>query len=348
MMTGTQALDVEKAQVDQSRKVARLLDMQSAMSPAKASDDAEETGQSSGNSKGAVTLEAIEGLLDKKCAPMNSSINEIQSQMSGLKVKVKHDIDQVKSKLSKVEDVMKLQGIRLKEMENKFEADAIPPFSDPQLKQKIEDIEVELGKLKMVACVPKEGPSTALVGAMNDASSGDSAKTWLWGILQKEGIEGVQDVYYKGDFKGLLWVKFASIEKREVAISKYNSLKSKYNNSEKNSYMNPDLPITIRAGISFLNSLKKLMVSWGQNAGSIKWDPDLLTMQISGKDVLRVASDDYKFVLTWVDPSWGKWEELVNDPQFKNLAKEAQDKLTKAQTHIDKGKGKGGSSATSA
>ena len=90
------------------------------------------------------------------------------------------------------------------------------------------------------------------------------------------------------------------------------------------------------------------MVSWGLSAGSIKWSPELLTMQISGKDVLSVASDDYKFVLTWVDPSWGTWEELVNDLQFKNLVKEAQDKLSKAQAHIDKGKGKGGPSATSA
>ena len=105
--------------------------------------------------------------------------------------------------------------------------------------------------------------------------------------------------------------------------------------------MNPDRPVQARTTISFLNSLKKLLVSWGQNPGSIKWDPDHYTMDVCGQLVLKVSSEDYKFGLTWVDQSWGKWEEFVNDPEFKKLMKEAQDKLDKARANTDKGKGKG-------
>jgi hypothetical protein len=73
MVAGMHDLDEEKTQVEQSHKVARLLDVQSATNPGKTSEDALETGQSSGNnsnSTGALTLEAIEGLLDKKFTPM--------------------------------------------------------------------------------------------------------------------------------------------------------------------------------------------------------------------------------------------------------------------------------------
>ena len=59
------------------------------------------------------------------------------------------------------------------------------------------------------------------------------------------------------------------------------------------------------------------------------------------KVFLKVSSENHKFVLDWVDPYWGQWELLVNDAQFKNLEKEAQDKLTKAQSYMDMGKGKG-------
>ena len=64
-------------------------------------------------------------------------------------------------------------------------------------------------------------------------------------------------------------------------------------------------------------------------------------MDVCDKLVLKVSSDDYKFGLTWVDPSWGQWEEFVNDPEFKKLMKEAQDKLDMAKVYTDKGKGKG-------
>ena len=143
--------------------------MQSAMSPGK-----EPT------SSGTVTLEAIEGLLDKKFTPMNESIKEIQSKMSEFKSEVKSEMDQVKSKLAKTDDAVKLLGIRLKEIEKQFEEEvkhADAPM-DPAILQKISDIEQSIDEMKPKATQPKSN-CVAVMSGLAGAGSLEEAEKWM-------------------------------------------------------------------------------------------------------------------------------------------------------------------------
>ena len=185
-----------------------------------------------------------------------------------------------------------------------------------------------------------KGNSTALVGGLSQASSLQVAKDWLCETMKKAQIEGVTDVFSNGDFKGLLFVKFSSVELRDAAMGKFNSLQTTF--SDKKNFMNADLPIQTRVPQAFLRSLKKLLVEWGFNSSSVQWNEDDHMLKVGGSEILKVGvNSEFAFEIKWLSPKWEAWEPFTQDEQFKAIFKFAESKIQDAAKRFDKGKGKG-------
>ena len=117
------------------------------------------------------------------------------------------------------------------------------------LEKRIKDLEGMVAQIN-ASPTPKTS-STATIAGLQDASSAGVSMEWLTISLQSASIEYTQ-VYRKckDAFNGRLFVKFSSLEAREFAIAKFNVSEMKFSsNVDKQSFLNPDLPLDIRTNI---------------------------------------------------------------------------------------------------
>jgi hypothetical protein len=251
------------------------------------------------------------------------------------KVTVAEAVDPLKDEIAGVKQDMVGIKTRLAKLEESPGGDGKVGQS---LTNRISVMEKEISELRALPVQSKD-QSTAVVGGLQNASSADAAKAWLREAMNNINTDGVIDVYDKckgREFNGMVFVKFGSVEKRDAAITVFNASKTSF--ADAPSYMNRDLPIQHRAKFSYLLGLKKLLMQW--EFGNCRFDDDTGILSVGGLPVLQAAVEGFTFKLEWLDEGWGKWEELTKDPKFMDLAKTAEDKLTKASQSSNKGKGK--------
>jgi len=109
----------------------------------------------------------------------------------------------------------------------------------------------------------------------------------------------------------------------------------------------PDRTLEERAVGSFLLGLKKQLVEWGFGRGEVRVDLDKVpsTLEVGKREegrreVLAAAVRAGELKLTWTDPTWGAWSDLVSSAEFKGLMSQAKDKLSKGSGSKGMGKGK--------
>ena len=353
MITGLEALGADEP----GRKVARLRDMQSAMSPGKEQVGLDaEVGDASPFARvaasaqepaasGSVTLAASEGLLDKKFTPMNETINQIQSQVGGLKLEVKRDMDQVKSDMSTLKDTVKLQGIRLKEVESKINLEAAEPLpTDPEILKKISHIEqtlADLGPYRNHLGPPiVKSNCVAVVGGLAGAVSLEEAEKWLRNELSVLKLASPLKLFVKGsEFKDVVFVRFSNPESMEAMVDtiKAKSLKLSGNAI----WSNPDRPAHVRAPLRFLFGLKKLLVSWDFNKKAIYVDEASSTLEICNVPILEAISQEGSLKLNWLSPKWEHWGDFQTNANFQDLKEKCNATLKEAHEQRSKGAGKG-------
>ena len=253
------------------------------------------------------------------------------------KVAISEAVDPMKNEIADIKQNMTSMETRLAEFEKN------PPIGGDEaakkMTKKIDDIEKRLHGLKIAPAPGIQDQPTALVG-LQGATSADEGKTWVKDNMDKAGIDGITQVYdkCKGEkFNGMVFVKFSSIEKRDAAITIFNGTKCAFN--ETRTFMNRDLAIQHRAKFSLLLNFKRLLIKW--EFEKINFDDDEGILTVAGLPVLKAVVDVVTFKITWLDTKWAQWTELTSDPQFKELIKTAEAKLSKASK--TKGKGKAAS-----
>ena len=164
---------------------------------------------------------------------------------------------------------------------------------------------------------------------------------WVREALQKLAISAVLEVYHKcGDreFKGMVFVKFESAEARAKGITSFNASRSAFSDEKK--FMNPDLPAEERVPRSFLFGFKRLLVAWELRKSSVHIADDEPVLSVEGHPVFRAIIDNGSLKLDWLSEKWSQWKDLVDDPKFKELHQNAQDRLAKSKQGKSKGKGR--------
>ena len=295
----------------------------------------------------AVTMEAMQFLLQQalseKIDPLKSAIDTVGSDMKSFKQQVDKEFDGMKVRTGKLEDSMisvQSQMHDFGEEINKIKKkEGGGHIADKVLSQKVETLEKLVAdmRIKPTAC----DSATTIIQGLGAASSGTIAVDWVREAMQKLAISAVLDVYHKcGDreFNGMVFVKFESAEARAKGITSFNASRSAFSDEKK--FMNPDLPAEERVPRSFLFGFKRLLVAWELRKSSVHIADDEPVLSVEGHPVVRAIIDNGSLKLDWLSERWSQRKDLVDDPKFKELHQNAQDRLAKSKQGKSKGKGR--------
>ena len=108
-------------------------------------------------------------------------------------------------------------------------------------------------------------------------------------------------------------------------------------------WVGPDRELGERVVGSFLLGLKRQLVEWGFGRKEVNVDLGKSggAMKVGKQDVLSVGVMGGRLRLTWENETWGKWQDLLEAKEFKELVGKAEEKLGRAGLG-GKAKGKGG------
>ena len=103
----------------------------------------------------------------------------------------------------------------------------------------------------------------------------------------------------------------------------------------------PDRPVHVRAPLSLLFGLKRLLVGWDFDKKTVYIDEDSACMEIYKVPVLVASSKEGKLCMTWLNKSWEAWGDLHNNGEFQDLIKTCNVSLEAGNAQRSKGVGKG-------
>ena len=152
----------------------------------------------------------------------------------------------------------------------------------------------------------------------------------MWKELKDLGGPKPLEIYPKGDFKMMLFMRFASKAQCDTATS---LLKNARRLREgKTVWARPELPIEQRVAESFLFGCKKMFLDWDYNKKVTFVDTDTLSLSIDRQLVLKVSVTQRKLNAEW-QGSWASWQELQDSSELAAL-------VTKASTSLGDSAGK--------
>ena len=135
--------------------------------------------------------------------------------------------------------------------------------------------------------------ATAMVGGLRNASSADAALQRVTDALGRINIDGVIDTYHKtksdDQSNGVVFVKFGSVEKRDVAIKAFTTKQESLPDFK--TFIGEDLLVQQRAIKSFLLGLKRLLIEW--ELQNISFEVDSGILSVGGLPVLRTVVDGF-------------------------------------------------------
>ena len=151
-------------------------------------------------SKGGVTLNAIQQLLDRKLDPTHQFLQQISLDLKAFKVRMEFEG----------------MGLRVAEAENQISNSMA----------RVVELEQQLGKMKAtLEQSPRREPGnprylSVVVGNIPNASSLDEAKDWLDKHCRSCGIDppSPSDVYVKGSYSNLIFLKCQTESHRDRLI----------------------------------------------------------------------------------------------------------------------------------
>ena len=142
------------------------------------------------------------------------------------------------------------------------------------------------------------------------------------------------EIYKKGDFKGMFFCRFDSVEDRDKVVDNIRRLVLKIEDDK--IWSNPDLPNEVRVPENFLFALKLLgSAEWGYTLQNLWVDKTKKSISLGKEMILSITMENLDMKL-----NFGRlWEDhLGGDDEFKKILKIAHDKLAE---HPSKGDGKG-------
>ena len=94
------------------------------------------------------------------------------------------------------------------------------------------------------------------------------------------------ETYCKGEYKGLLFAKFASHRDRNAAVGKLRQAREQQGDNKV--WAKADAPLEQRVAESFLFGVKKTFVDWGCKRGKVWVDTSALTLKVGGELAVTV------------------------------------------------------------
>ena len=279
-----------------------------------------------------VTLSAIEQLLDKKLNPLHQFLEQIRLDLTAFKESVRAELEDMGLRITSNEQMMTDTVAHVTELEQKMGKIHVG-------KESPEGREVDSSRfLSMV------------VGNIPEASTLDEAREWLGKHCRASGIAlpGPSDVYSKGPFSNLVFVKCQSEAHRDRFIQ---SIRDAAKHAKASNGGEPlpaqlfakvDLPFNIRTVEGALYAMKRMLISWNFNPACIKYDIHTGILTVAGREIVKVYVQNFSLSFDWCDGEWQTWEALQQSTELADITTKALARLEKAKARAsNKGKGKG-------
>eukprot|EP00973_Karenia_brevis_P006607 898000-Karenia_brevis.AAC.1 len=114
------------------------------------------------------------------------------------------------------------------------------------------------------------------MGNLPNTLSQRDAEAWVKDKVQRH-CSCDPEVFCKGDFKGMIWLKFSSEDARNFVVQSIG--KARLFHGDNAIWINKDRAIEERCQCSFLYAVKKLLVQWSFSKNSLWVDEDGMTLQ---------------------------------------------------------------------
>jgi hypothetical protein len=277
----------------------------------------------------AVTMEAIGELFRQEIGPVKQTMSNLENKVGDLR-------QSVDARLKDIEKRLDMTDIRVSKLES-LEVPTKSPELDRLVKQ-MQDLESQIAAMK-VGPTTGQGQGedkawTAVIGGLQGLSGFDEAETWIRDKLYSLWAPSPSEVYCKGDYKGVIFAKFAAQADRDEAWKTLKKAGLKEHGHDV--WAKESLPIEIRAPKSLLLGLKYLFKEWGIHGARV--DDMMTQLSLPGKEkVISVSVSDNKLDINWA-PTWGAWKECVDSPEVLKLIDKSRQMLEGA---AGKAKGKG-------
>ena len=199
-----------------------------------------------------VSLEALAGIVRQE---INTAVTPMHSQLSSLQVTLGARMDQVENVLHKHDlQIQKLEQYMADSMDQGFSNNMTQ-----DVEKQLHDLQTQIDDLKEPGTAAEAGSAdlckTMAVGGLIGLSSLPQATRWLNTQLSQLDCPKHVGTYMKSSsFQGLMFVKFKSVDERDLAVGILKS--AGLTNGDNKIWATQDLPIPTRARKMFLLSLR--------------------------------------------------------------------------------------------
>ena len=271
-----------------------------------------------------VSLEALAGIVRQE---INAAVTPMHSQLSSLQVTLGARMDQVGNVLRKHDlQIQKLEQYVADSMDQGFSNNMTQ-----DVEKQLQDLQTQIDDLKEPGTAARAGSAdlckTMVVGGLIGLSSLPEATRWLNTQLSQLDCPKHVGTYMKNSsFQGLMFVKFKSVDERDLAVGILRS--AGLTNGDNKIWATQDLPIPTRARKMFLLSLRWQLGEWGFVKREIEIDECYTKMMVGGKVVVAVASEGEGITFQWMD-AWAQWDGFQKSDELKDLIAKANAILQK-------------------
>ena len=292
--------------------------------------NAETSGTSTGKSE--LTMDAMERLFDRKLNPVRHEIaslkahaisrNELTETFKPLKIKV----DDLVSRIETLESARS----QISDHDSRASSQQLGSAIEAKLQQ----MENQLAELH----AEKPRDKNALIGGLDKFENIESAATWIKAKISEMRCEAPADVFSKGAFGGLVFVKFKTVDARNDAVIAIQRARLKHSGVPV--WAKHDLPMEQRVPEAFLFGLKKVMLEWNYTKEELYVKKEDQTLEVAKETVVAASVVNGSFVVNWTK-EWGVWAEFSLSPEVTALSSKATETLRRAAAAAAKGSGKG-------
>ena len=276
-------------------------------------------------------------MLDDRISPLQVSHNALTSQFGNLQIEVQQSIHAHDARITAVETQIA-----------SVQASAV----DGQARESIQRVEQQLKLFSIIiseesrssnihptAHMPKDArvsddqSLTVVMGNLDNKSIEAHCTSWMTKQIESICHVSPTRTYVKGEFRGMLWMVFASQSQRDLVVEFLN--KQKVAMTSRVIWVAPDLPLPMRVEKKFLFALKKLLLTWGWQGFETRVDISSRSLSIDGKVIVVVDAHDQQFDVRFAD----QWQDRLKDDALDKLFLDCQAMMIKRR--VGKGFSKG-------
>ena len=286
-----------------------------------------------------VTLDAIAALLDSKLACVTNGMKDLKVDVEMLQSNLESVAGEVESLTVETRAGLNSLAHRvtsLESMDQRGESGIDRPADNSEnVQRKIEELEAHIAKMRTDMPKDDEQGRTMVVGGLAAALNLEDAyqiiATELW---QRWAPTSLQH-YVKGDFKGIVFMKFKNADECEAAIRTMKDAKLKCGDNEV--WAKKEMPLETRTVKNLLFAVKLMMLDWNVYDKRALWvDTDEMVLKVGFETIMTPTVVDGKLAVDFADG----WRSEVECEAFKKIYEEAVKKLQSAAVPT-KGVGKG-------